>query len=68
MAHHNNTPASVLEAPKLAPKYFVQHIGPNRAQRRGKQFFKPGPATQVVRNTPFRSDWKWARALAATNA
>lgn len=34
MAHHNNTPASVLAAPPLTPVFLVEHTSPNRAMRR----------------------------------
>lgn len=34
MAHHNNTPQTVLDAPAVTKTWWVRHTGKNRAMRR----------------------------------
>jgi hypothetical protein len=34
VAHHNNTPRRVLDAPVSRPRWVVRHVGMSRAERR----------------------------------
>jgi hypothetical protein len=58
--HHNNTPASVLEAPKQTVKYIHENTGSNRRERRhgytktGKHYIIPKEYRDAATNTPFR--------------
>jgi hypothetical protein len=60
MAHHNNTPRSVLEAPELKPIVLVEHTGPSRRMRRhivtktGKRYFVPKSLQPAATNSPVR--------------
>lgn len=57
--YHNNTPASVLEAPKQTVKTIHAHTGPNRRERRhgytqtGKHFIVPAEYREPATNVPF---------------
>jgi hypothetical protein len=57
--HNANTPATILDAPKLVPVWLVKHTGMSRAQRRhmrfrdgGSRFIKPGSQAPAA-NVPY---------------
>jgi hypothetical protein len=63
MAHHNNTPESVLKAPRPTVRYLVQHTGTSRRERRhtrltnslglGRDLFIPKHRQAPATNTPY---------------
>lgn len=59
MAHHNNTPASVLDAPTVTHKWIASHDGPNREARRhahtstGKRGTVPKALRPLATNVPY---------------
>ena len=59
MAHHNNTPQSILDAPPMSVIWLVVHKAPNRRNRRhvkperaGPTFYIPKAQQQPAANRP----------------
>lgn len=60
MAHHNNTPQSIRDAPSRTVSEVVTYRSPNRQNRRhvkperfGKTFYVPKDQQRPSRNVPF---------------